>query len=165
MRQILLVFGLVIGLLASSTAQAKVRAGDRAAELSSVKDGSGRRLKLKRYRGKVVVLTFGASWCKPCAKELPAYEKLSRKFSKKKVVFLAVNIDSGVAAGKKFFRRLGVKRMVKGFDPSKGSVESWDPPTMPSTFVIDKRGIVRHMHKGYESGDAKALGSVIRKHL
>jgi peroxiredoxin len=152
-----------VALSFSTAADAKVRSGDRAAELGATKSASGKKMKLKHYRGKVVVLTFGASWCKPCGRELPAYEKLSKKYSKKDVVFIAVNIDSSKATGKKFVRKAGLKNVVVGFDPNKSSVDTWDPPTMPSTFVIDRKGIVRKVHKGYEPGDEKDIAAAIAK--
>ncbi len=160
---IVVLFSVALSLVASP-ASAKVRAGDRAAELVSVKDENGRKVVLKKFHGKVVVLTFGASWCKPCGRELPAYEKLSKGYSKKDVVFLAVNIDNSVATGKKFVRKAGLKNVLVGFDPNKSSVDSWDPPTMPSTFVIDRNGLVRYVHKGYEPGDEGEVAKMIAKY-
>lgn len=151
-------------IFAPHSASAKVRAGDRAADFSSVRNGSGKKVKLKQYRGKVVVLTFGASWCKPCGKELPAYEKLSKHYSKKDVVFIAVNIDTTMAKGKRFVRKSGLKNVLAVYDPQKSAVDSWDPPGMPSTFIIDRKGIVRHVHKGFEPGDEKAIARLLAKY-
>lgn len=147
-----------MSLLAPSLASATVRAGDRAPEFVSVKDARGKRMKLKKYRKKkIVVLTFGASWCKPCKKELPAWEKLAKKYKSKGVVFVAVNIDQSTDKGKAFVKEAGVKTMRAGYEASGTTVESYDPPSMPSTFVIDKRGIVRWVHAGYRKGDVKKL--------
>lgn len=154
---------MVLG-LGSSTAEAKVRKGDRAVDFVAVKDGSGKRVSLKSYKNQVVVLTFGASWCKPCSKELPAYEKLAKTYDKKKVVFIAVNIDSNVSKGKAFMKKAGVKAMLGLYDPKSSTVESYDPPTMPSTFVI-KKGVVKHVHAGFRQGDTAALKKVIDKNL
>jgi thiol-disulfide isomerase/thioredoxin len=142
-------------LLATPAANASVRSGERASELVGVKDARGRALQLKSYRGKWVVLTFGASWCKPCKKELPAYEKLARKLKAagKPVVFIAVNIDSDKKAGKEFMKRAGLKVVRAGYDPAGSSAKAYDPPTTPSTFVIGPRGIVRKLHEGFRSGD------------
>ena len=145
-------------------AAAKVRAGDRAAELSGVKDGKGKTVKLKKFRGSIVVLTFGASWCKPCGKELPKYEKLSKKYKKSDVVFIAVNIDKSIAKGKKFNAKAGLKNVVAVYDPRSASVDSYDPPTMPSTFIIDRKGVVRSVHAGFESGDDKHVEKLIAKY-
>ncbi len=156
----------LVGLLAlgHGSAEAKVRKGDRAAEFVSVKDGAGKRASLKKYKDQVVVLTFGASWCKPCGKELPAYEKLAKSYDSKKVVFLAVNIDTKTSKGKAFMKKAGLSTVVGLYDPKASTVESYDPPTMPSTFVI-KKGIVRHVHAGYRKGDVAKLKKVIDKTL
>jgi peroxiredoxin len=151
-------------LLASQPATADVRAGDRASELRA-KDGKGKRVKLKSLRGKWVVLTFGASWCKPCKKELPAYEKLARQFKGKDVVFVAVNIDSSVKKGKKFNKRMGLRAVHAVYDPSGSTAETYDPPTTPTTFVIDPKGIVRKVHAGYRSGDDNKIRKLINKYL
>jgi thiol-disulfide isomerase/thioredoxin len=145
--------------------RAEVRQGDRAAEMVAVKDAKGRRLKLKSYRGKVVVVTFGASWCKPCKKELPAWDKVAKAYKSKGVVFLAINIDKDQAKGKAFIAEAKLKTALAGYEPSGATVESYDPPTMPSTFVIDGRGLVRHVHAGYRAGDEKTLSGWLDKLL
>ncbi len=142
---------------AVQVASAKVRKGDRAAELSGVKDARGKRVRVKSYRGKWLVMTFGASWCKPCGKELPALEKLARKMASKKLAFLAINIDKSIKTGKKFAKKSGLRKVRVGYDPAGNSVDTYDPPTMPTIYVIGPRGVVRYMHRGYRSGDDKHL--------
>ena len=156
---------LAISLLDPLLASAKVKQGDRAAEFVGVKDARGKRIKLKQFRKKIVVLTFGASWCKPCKKELPAWESLAKQYKNKGVVFIAVNIDQDIDKGKAFVKKAGLKAVRAGYEPAGTSVESWDPPSMPSTFVIDQRGIVRWVHAGYRSGDAKKLAEQLDKLL
>lgn len=138
-------------------AAADVNVGDRAPELVQAKDGRGKRVKLKGYQGKLVVLTFGASWCKPCKKELPAWDKLARKY--KGVVFLAVNIDKDPAKGKDFIKEAKLGAMQAAYEPDGATVESYEPPTMPTTYVIDGRGVIRYRHEGYRAGDEKELGT------
>lgn len=151
-------------LLVPSLVSAKARKGDRAPEFVNVKDARGKKMKLKKHRGKIVVLTFGASWCKPCKKELPAWEKLAKKY-KGKVVFVAVNIDQNTGKGKAFVKKAKLKAMRAGYEASGTTVESYDPPSMPSTFVIGKRGIIRWVHAGYRKGDAKKLAKELDKLL
>ncbi len=150
--------------LGSSRAEAKVRKGDRPSKFVSVKNGAGKKVQLKSYKDRIVVLTFGASWCKPCKKELPAFEKLARKYDTKKVIFLAVNVDSDSSKGKAFMKKAGLKQVYALYDPKSSTVESFDPPTMPSTFII-KRGIVKHVHAGYRSGDAQKVAKIIDAEL
>ena len=152
-------------LFVSTDVLAKVRKGDRIREFVGVTDKNKKAIKLKAHKDKVVVVTFGASWCAPCKKELPALEKIAQKFADSKasagnVVIIAVNIDSERSKGAKFMKEAGLSRVIQAFDTKKSTVDSFDPPSMPTTFVI-RKGIVRHMHKGYRSGDDKALEKVI----
>lgn len=145
----------LLGLAATSFAGAGV--GDRAAEWTGAKDAKGRTLKLKSYKGKWVVVTFGASWCKPCKKELPQWDKLAAAYKAKGVSFVAVNYDLEKAKGEAFIKKLGIKNMTVAYDPNGTTVKSYDPTTAPVTFVIDPNGIIRHVHKSYYSGDEKKL--------
>ena len=153
-------------LLFASSATAGVKQGDRAVDFVQVVDASGKMVSLKKFRDQVVVITFGASWCVPCKKELPALEKLAQKYQKRgaPVVFIAVNIDSEVSKGKKFMSNAGLRNVRAVYDRQKSTVESYDPPKMPSTFVI-RRGIVKHVHAGYASGDESKLATVIDREL
>jgi len=158
---------LVVALLLcawASEAQAGVKVGDRASDFVKIVDAKGRRASLKRWKTGVVVLTFGASWCAPCKRELPTYEKLSKKYKKERVVFLAVNIDSESAKGKKFMRQAGLTCVRALYDKDSSTVDSYDPPKMPSTYVISK-GIVKYIHGGFTSGDEDELETVIDREI
>lgn len=161
-----LLASLVLVALAAGPARAGVKKGDRAAELVGVVDGAGKKISLRKFQDQVVVMTFGASWCEPCKKELPAFEKLATRYYKShaKVVFLAVNIDNEGDKGAKFMARAGLKCVRALFDKQKTAVESYDPPKMPSTFVI-RRGIVKHVHAGFAAGDEAKLAAVIDREL
>ena len=150
--------------LGSAPALAGVRKGDRAAEFVQVVDASGQKISLKKFRDQVVVVTFGASWCVPCKKELPAYEKLAQRYAKRGVVFIAVNIDSDRGKGVKFMSQAGLRSVRAAYDRQKSTVESYDPPKMPTTFVI-RRGIVKHVHAGYASGDENKLAAILDREL
>lgn len=145
-------------------ANAEIRKGDRAAEFVQVKDRAGKRVSLKKFKDRVVVLTFGASWCAPCKKELPALEKLAAGYQGKKVVFMAVNIDTEPDKGEQFMKQAGLKRVLALFDPKGSTIQSYDPPKMPTTFVIS-RGIVKHLHGGFSAGDEKKIGGAIDAEL
>jgi len=152
--------------LLAPAARAEVRKGDRAAEFVQVVDSSGKRVWLKSFRDRVVVVTFGASWCEPCKRELPAMEKLARRYQQKRapVVFFAVNIDTELAKGKKFMQQAGLRAVRAIYDSRKSTVESYDPPKMPSTFII-RGGVVRHVHAGFATGDETALAAAIDREL
>ena len=131
-----------------------LKVGDRLAELDVATDGNGKPVKLKSFKGKWVVVTVGADWCKPCAKELPTWDKLAGEL-KGKVVFVAVDIDDDVNDGKKFHDKLKLRNMVRAYMPSEksGVAASYGSDHMPSTFVGDPQGIVKLVREGFEAGD------------
>ncbi|MBZ0235825.1 MAG: TlpA family protein disulfide reductase [Deltaproteobacteria bacterium] len=149
--------------LAAAVAAAEVKEGDRAPELDGAKLENGKAFRLKGYRNKWVVLTFGGSWCKPCKKELPAWDKLAAKWAGK-VTFVAVNLDNDKAKGKKFMDGLKLKKMVRVYAPeeSTAAADVYSPPKQPSSYVIDPRGIVRELHEGYSSGDDKKMDRLLQ---
>jgi thiol-disulfide isomerase/thioredoxin len=154
---------LALSLALSGTASAEVKEGQRAPELDGAKLDGGKAFKLKGYRGKWVVMTFGGSWCKPCKKELPAWEKLAVKWSGK-VAFVAINLDNDTAKGKKFMDGLKIKKMVRVYAPEETSpaADVYSPPKQPSSYLIDPKGIVRELHEGYEGGDDKKMDALLQ---
>lgn len=141
-----------------------VRAGDRAVELHGAVHADGTRVSLESYPAPVLVLTFGASWCVPCKKELPALEKLAAGYDPAAVTFVAVNVDKTLAKGKGFMSALRLARVQAVYDPQQASVGSYDPPTMPSLFVVNQ-GIVKYLHAGFKAGDEAKLKDAIDREL
>jgi thiol-disulfide isomerase/thioredoxin len=148
-----------------------LKVGDRLAELDVAVDASGKQFKLKSFKGKWVLVTVGADWCKPCAKELPTWDKLAGEL-KGKVVFVAVDIDDDIAVGKRFHDKLKLKNMHRVYMPSdkSGVAGNYGSDHMPSTFVADDKGVVRMVREGFEAGDADgeyrklkdALGKLVK---
>src|SRR5271154_4844959 len=99
----------VVGLLAVATVRTAraddLKVGDRLTELEGAVDVSGKAFRVKAQKGKWLMLTFGASWCGPCAKELPAWDKLAPSW-KDKVEFVAVDLDEKIDAGKDFHNKV-----------------------------------------------------------
>jgi thiol-disulfide isomerase/thioredoxin len=139
-----------------------VKPGDRAPEID-LPSLSGKRVKLSSLRGSVVVVDFWASWCVPCRKELPALDALAKRYAddRQPVVFLAVGIDKERANAEKQIAASKVTRLEVLLDPDGKTAAAYDIPTMPSSFIIDAKGLVKHMHAGYQSGDEKKLAAEI----
>jgi thiol-disulfide isomerase/thioredoxin len=145
----------VLTTAASSPARADVlKVGDRLAELDVATDAAGKPVKLRAFKGKWVVVTIGADWCKPCAKELPTWDKLAGEL-KGKVVFVAIDIDDDIAVGKRFHDKLKLRNMQRVYMPSdkSGVAGNYGSDHMPATFVADDKGVVRLVREGFEAGD------------
>src|SRR5687767_8102959 len=131
---------------ASNRAEAQVAKGDRAVDFT-LKDMDGKSLKLSSLRGKVVLLDFWASWCVPCKKELPVLDAMAAKYAKDKkdVVIVTINIDQDRKNAEKFLSSAKVKNLRVLLDPDGAVAEQYDLPTMPTSYVIDKKGIIKHV--------------------
>lgn len=110
----------------------------------TLRDGSS--WKLDDQRGKIVVLAFWASWCGPCRNELPEMSALAAERSD--VVFVAVNVDRHKAEAEKFLRQVQVTMPI-AWDPDALALGEYNVMSMPTTFVIDKNGIVVKKKVGY----------------
>ena len=145
----------------ATTAHAEVKVGDKFVELDA-KTSKGKTFRLKDMAGKWVLYTFGASWCEPCHKELPAWDKVAPKLGGK-VLFVAVNINNNADEGAQFIDSLKLHHVFPVFLPDENSpaIKAYDPDKMPSTFVIDPTGVVRLVQYGYHKGDEDKLVSTL----
>lgn len=98
------------------------------------------RLRLGDFRGKVVLLNFWATWCKPCEDEMPAMESLHQKFKGRGLAVVAVSLDAqGAAVVPPFVKRLRLTFPV-GLDPKMTVGGQYGVWALPATFIIDRKG-------------------------
>ncbi len=108
-----------------------------------LKDSEGFNVSLDQFRGKVVLLNFWATWCGPCKIEMPAMERLYRSFTRKEFEILAVSTDAqGAAVTRPFQREIGFTFPVL-HDADFRIGLRYGARTLPMTFLIDKKGIIR----------------------
>lgn len=163
MRSLVVAVALLIAPVAAHADALKV--GDRLAELDVAVDAGGKPFKLKALKGWVLV-TVGADWCKPCAKELPAWDKLAPEF-KDKVKFVAINIADNVADGKKFNKKLKLQNLTLVYMPADKSAVAakYGSDNMPTTYVADPQGVIRYVRAGFEKGDVGGETKKMREQL
>lgn len=119
---------------------------------------------LKDASGKVVVVDFWATFCGPCKKSFPAYQKLVDQFGGE-LTIIAISVDEPDNATKEqiadFAKTTGAKFTVLWDKAGEIRGKKYEVPTMPTSYIIDKGGVVRHVHAGYEDGeDAKVAEEV-----
>lgn len=118
---------------------------------------------VKEANGKVTIIDFWATYCGPCKKSFPKYQALVEQFGGE-VNVLAVSVDE-VDTGKdqitEFAKTTGVKFAVV-WDKEQKAVKLYSPPTMPTSFVIDKDGVVRYVHSGYKDGEEDKIAEEVK---
>jgi peroxiredoxin len=130
-------------------------------ELPAVSGGGDQ--SLAAHAGKVVIVDFWATWCQPCKQSFPAYQKLAQQMNGELVV-VAISQDDDAKGIAAFVSETGARFPVV-WDDGKAVAKSYDPPTMPTAFVVDKSGIIRFVHVGYHAGDEVALEEEVRSLL
>jgi len=109
----------------------------------ALKSVEGKTIQLKDFRGKVVLLNFWASWCVPCEKEMPDFEKLYQEFKKDGFVILAVSIDrDGVKSAKPFIKKHQLTFPVVVDYPNFEAYQMYGIRAIPISYLIDKQGKV-----------------------
>lgn len=160
---LVLVFSLCLSLVPVLSLAARING--KAPDFT-LRDINGKAFSLTDFRGKVVFIDFWASWCAPCKKELPEVSKFSRKYGND-VVFIAINVDKRRANAEDFLLQIpglspGVKVLL---DNDSTVVSSYNVAAMPTSFILDKEGVVRYVHFGFRESDPESWTEEIDKLL
>jgi peroxiredoxin len=151
---------LVLSALAATSAAAAVQPGEAAPAFTSAALAGTGSITLGDYRGKVVYLDFWASWCGPCRLSLPWMEQLRREFGPQGLEVIAVNVDEHTNDARSFIKRFTVTYPLAA--DAQGAVASlYDVQDMPSSYLIDRRGVVRQVHRGFNRADAGKLHALV----
>ena len=142
---------------------ARARGGRRPARarvLGRALGGDGT-VSLGAYRGKVVYLDFWASWCAPCQAALPALEQLRKEFPADQFQVIAVNVDQDPEKALRLLEKHKIG-YPSAADPEGRLPETFGLKTMPTSYLIDRDGVVRLVHPGFRSSDVEGLRKQIR---
>ena len=99
-------------------------------------------MKLSDYKGQPVVLNFWASWCGPCKREMPAFQKMYEEY-KDEVVFLMVNLTNNdketVEIASEFIESMGYTFPVY-YDTERSAYAAYQVDTIPRTHLVNREG-------------------------
>lgn len=114
----------------------------------------GQRLTLSDLRGHVTVVDFWATWCGPCAMEIPHLEAVYKEYKGKGVRMIGMSMDTDTAKQVPRFVRIAHMTYTVAVDPRPNSIacDHYNAGLLPSLFIIDQKGVVRWCAAGYHDG-------------
>jgi len=138
-------------------AEAGVPAGEIGSRLPdfSVKDLQGRSISSADLRGKVVLIDFWATWCEPCKREMPGYQKLLDSYGSRGFAVIGFKFDTMTDAEdpSQFAKKLGI-RYPLAVAPDKLKAQFGGILGLPTTLLFDRKGILRKKVIGFEYTEA-----------
>ncbi|MBV8063130.1 MAG: TlpA family protein disulfide reductase [Nevskia sp.] len=119
---------------------------------------------LDGLRGKVVLVDFWASWCGPCQLALPAYETLRKDYGARGFEVIGVDVDEHPQDGAAALKRLHLS-YPQVQDPQGAIAERYELTGMPTSYLVDRRGLVQLVHLGFEPEDIAPLRKAVAQLL
>jgi cytochrome c biogenesis protein CcmG, thiol:disulfide interchange protein DsbE len=117
---------------------------------------SGDSILSDKHYGKVIVLDFWASWCGPCKRQFPEFEDIFSKYQgNENIAFMSVNSFLGGDTYEKaisFIDKNSIETPVV-FDTNGEAAKNFEVSSIPTIIIIDKKGIIRHIHRGYDESE------------
>jgi cytochrome c biogenesis protein CcmG/thiol:disulfide interchange protein DsbE len=138
--------------------------GSPAPDFSGLSLNNRGRPSVKAANGKVLIVDFWATWCEPCKKSFPKLQDLYTKFKASGMELIAVSEDDENAGVLDFGNNFGVKFPLV-WDDGKVIAGKWKPKSMPSTFIVDRKGVVRFVHFGYHDGEEGEIEKEVKSLL
>jgi cytochrome c biogenesis protein CcmG, thiol:disulfide interchange protein DsbE len=118
--------------------------------LTAAAADTARALDLARYRGKVVLVDFWASWCEPCRHSFPWLNAMQARYADRGLVVIGVNVDRDRADADRFLQDVPATFPIV-YDPAGALASQYDLPGMPASYVIGRNGNVVARHVGFRS--------------
>lgn len=125
---------------------------------------SSQAISLAAFRGQVVYLDFWASWCAPCMESLPFLERLQQEFGGRGLQVLGVNLDAERSDAEAFLRQHPVQFTLAS-NPGAQCPKDFGLAAMPTAYLIDRQGRIRHEHLGFKPSHAAALKAQVEQLL
>jgi peroxiredoxin len=116
---------------------------------------------LSAYKGQVVMVNFWATWCGPCQQEMPLLDQMYKKYKPAGFTLIGVNVDKETPPVKQLLERKPVSFPVL-LDPANQVSKAYHVDEMPSSVIIDRKGQIRYIHRGYKPGDENDYQDRIR---
>ncbi|HEY5523139.1 MAG TPA: TlpA disulfide reductase family protein [Desulfuromonadaceae bacterium] len=125
---------------------------------------TGQTISQENYRGYVLILDFFATWCQPCRQSIPHLVEMNRKFGKQGLQILGLSVDEeGERAVKTFIDEFRVNYPLALAGDT--TTADFGVRSVPVMFLIDKKGKIVEVYRGYTDDRARSLEQSIKRLL
>ena len=124
----------------------------------------GRTVRVGDASGRVRIVDFWASWCEPCREQLPLLERLSREHAPELAV-VAISFDEERAPLDAFLANVPVTFPVLWDPGGDGLGDRLAIRRLPTTWVVDRAGVVRSVHVGFDAAEGAKLAAEVSRLL
>lgn len=119
---------------------------------------------LQQFHGKVVYVDFWASWCTPCAESFPFLNSLHHDLKESGLQIIGINLDQASDDAMAFLNKYPADFTVVA-DANEKCVKDFEVKAMPSSYLVDRNGIIRHIHLGFRPGEAAEIRALTEQLL
>jgi thiol-disulfide isomerase/thioredoxin len=163
MAKFLILQGMILFLAFSSLAdEKKVTMEIKFTQFTAVPYGSAPKIKIEDLKGKITLIDFWASWCKPCRQSIPSYNKIAAKYKDRGLQIIGINEDENVGDLDRF-----LKDVMPSFsvfrDPGKEMGKTFKVEALPTLFVLNRNVQIVAMVKGYSPKNEEFLEKQINE--
>jgi len=127
-------------------------------------DNAQQNYALKQFRGKVLFVDFWSSWCTPCAQSVSFLNEMNRDLKDKGLQIIGINLDEVQDDAKAFLAKHHASFTVVA-DANQQCAKDFGVEAMPSSYLVDRNGIIRYVHLGFRPGEAKEFRALAEQLL
>ena len=123
----------------------------------------GQPVSLSALRGKVVIIDFFATWCKPCQQSIPFLIRLDRTFGPSGLEVIGLSMDADKGQVTRFMETYRTTYTVAmGSEMVRGQ---YGARYLPTIYVVDRKGLMREQFMGFSDETARAMENLVKKLL
>lgn len=131
----------------------------------AAEDLKGRAVRLDFAAGRVRVVDFWATWCDPCRDQLPFLDRLSTDYGPQGLSVYAISFDEDRAALERFLEETPVSFEILWDKGGAALSDRLEVTRLPTTLLVDRKGVVREVHLGFDRREEERLEAAVRRLL
>jgi cytochrome c biogenesis protein CcmG/thiol:disulfide interchange protein DsbE len=119
---------------------------------------------MTNHRGRVVIVDFWASWCKPCRQSIPWLNSLRERYGSSGLTIIGVNVDANRSDAEQFLRDVPIDFEIV-FDAKGDLARQFKVKAMPTSLIFDRTGKLVETHLGFRAANKDGNEAAIRNLL